>query len=373
VAKKVAAIVALLLLLALGGYLLLDDPAVPEAGTEPSTTAADRVEPPVTTKAPPIRRESEESTSAIPSPLPPQPAKEIEPPPAHAWTLMPDRGDRPLPEKLAGRVLDRSTEKPLSGARVLMAYMARDGGYAGWHGDMSRGSGDFAFEPRSQIAGAVTDPAALATVRVEVRIRKAGYAVRKGPLEDAADARLDPLSGPILPGSVEGVISNPDGGPFEGRIGFETFDGEFGDNAYQWVIAEPGGSYRLEGVAAGPWRLRPRGAKEWMEIVVPSGGTVPANFRLDAKGPFLESLDKETRAVTVSFPSRVPGPECAVRAERFPRHFFRVMVAGGEARFKALPTGTWDFVLQRGGFEETTQRVEVPPGEGTFEVKWTAK
>lgn len=306
-----------------------------------------------------------------PAGSPPAPATPPPPPPPAPPPEDPADPLAPLlPARLAGRVLDDATAAPVPGARVLLAWEDEDG--LNWHGDWTGADGAFAFLPREHLKG--RPPEEVAALRLEIRIRAPGYRdLRVGALDLRGDVRLVPDPTPPLPGLVQGTAMGHDGRPWSGRLTVEAFDRDFGAYFCQWCRAGEDGSYRLEGVPPGNWRMRVSGAGTLQEVRVPEGGDVWVNLAVPEGGPLAAKRDRSFAGEREVRVTGLPGGKYRrefLRCERRPGHFFREPFTGGTCVFDAVPVGPWSLVLEVPGREEVRREIGVAPDEGPLEVRW---
>jgi hypothetical protein len=316
-----------------------------------------------------------------------------------------------------GLVVDAIAQTPVAGARVLFAVA--DGPKSGrWWGDTTDDAGRF--------HNRVDDGRDLGDARFELRVSKDGYEpVRVAASGGEQRIELRPRTTPVMPGRVVGVVRSGDAKPFAGEIEVEGMD-ENGNNAAQRAIADAGGSFVLDGVPPGSWRMRwNRGA--WtavtvsesgegrMELVAGTDGASPGLVITDIDPSKVTSddpatkerlatlvrlLDEVGRATELDAGARervrrtlalevqqlaaegqtaLPRRDLAVtglsvagrawlRLETRPRHFRRVEVRSGVARFPAVPVGAYSAVLVEPGRPDRTASITVPPGDGPVEV-----
>jgi hypothetical protein len=316
-----------------------------------------------------------------------------------------------------GVVIDAATQQPISGARVLFAIAT--GGRAGsWWGDTTAADGRF--------ANRVDDDTDLAGQRMELRVSKDGYE----PVRVAAEGgdlrvELRPRTTPVVPGRVAGLARGADGKPLAGEIEVNGYDGE-GANATQWTLADASGEFVLEGVPPGSWQLR-IGSGPRAEVTVAEGGEARVELtsaksgdgfvvtdvdpskvvvegaqanealadlrRLYEQASAIQSIDAAARErllrqfaleiqqlesrTLAAAPrrevaiSRLPSDTRAwLRLEQRPRHFRRVEVQGGVARFPSVPAGKYLAVLLEPGRPDRTMQVTVGTGEGRVDVEF---
>ena len=409
--KKYAAVAVLLLLLVGGGYGVVvlrgfgdassgDDGAGGEAAAAPAGGAAKARAPGRTSRSNRPAGDGDGDAHAAPGVVPGVSAQESAKPadvgPAGA-------SDRFAPERLDGSVVDSDTGKPLTGVRVLYAIV--QGSHCiGWEGDTTEDAGTFTNKrPKGWDADGV---------RLELRIGKEGYETVRLPIsEEAPVVKLRRRDPPALPGRIVGVARTADGKPLSGMVLIDGYD-EMGGNASQYAIADAGGAFTLEGVPAGYWQFFESGS--CVEAVVPESGEAhvelhPAPVATQPSEADLEKEAQGLQALLADLPADAPnredaqlhmalarqnqrlahiaaqpvrevvvtglgtGPGAALRAEAKPRLYWRTDVRSGEARFAALPSGTWTLVLAVPGRPSVSMPVDIPPGDGPLKIELAAK
>lgn len=323
---------------------------------------------------------------------------------------------KPLREA-QGVVVDAVAQTPVAGARVLFAVA--DGPKAGsWWGDTTDDSGRFHNK--------VDDARDLGGNGFELRVSKEGFEpVRVAASGGEQRIELRPRTSPVMPGRIVGVARSPDGKPVAGEIEVEAYD-ENGSNVAQRAVADAGGSFVLDGVPPGSWRMRwNRGA--WTAVTVSESGEGRVDLVAGAPGAspgfvitdvdpskvtsddpttkarlatlvrLLEEVGRateldagarervrralalEVQQIAADGQASLPRRDLAVtglpavgrawlRLETHPRHFRRVEVDSGVARFPGVPVGAYTAVLVEPGRPDRSAAITVPPGDGPLET-----
>lgn len=184
-----------------------------------------------------------------------------------------------------GVVVDRATGRPLAGARVLLCYVMTDSGGVSWHGDDADDHGRFdcSFDEKDDLSAG----------HMELRVRKAGYedvfrAAEKGDMRIELVARTHAAE----PGRVVGLAVDLKGLACPGRLLVEAMD-DFGAYQAQWTRADAAGTFVLEGVPAGHWRLHAESDADgpYVDVLVPERGEARVQLRTE---PPMTDKDEST-------------------------------------------------------------------------------
>jgi hypothetical protein len=166
-----------------------------------------------------------------------------------------------------------------------------------------------------------------------------------------------------------------DGTRYAGRLLVDGWPAK-GEWFAQWVLPDHDGTFLLVGIPAGTWNLRVAGKSDSGEkVAVPESGEVRVVLPVHRRG-VIEPQDApkgEPREVEVSTEAVDAGPGAYVRAEVRPGLFFRSEVVASVARFPALPSGPWTFVLQSTDRAEVRFTADVPPGSGRLALRFPAE
>jgi hypothetical protein len=294
----------------------------------------------------------------------------------------------PLPERLNGRIVDDEGGASLDGARVLLFVVLADGKLGRGQGDTTGADGAFK-NPRPQGWDA---PGAHA----ELFIAKEGYETVRVPVTESEPVvKMRRMTRAPLPGRVVGVARDEQGLPLTGAL-LVTSEDEIRNNAAQYVIADAGGAFVLEGVPPG-WKIfRMLGGKD-AQAIVPEGGetrielVVKSDPRSDeerllgtdssregyGKTPIVRDAEGRApppREVVISGLPEMPGT--AVRlgsAALVPRIYWRFEAKNGEARFPVVAAGEWKVTVVEPGKPAVSMPLRVEAGDGPVRAAFVAK
>lgn len=327
----------------------------------------------------------------------PDPAAPREAPPSGALTV----------RRTCGRVVDSSNDAPVVGARVLLALFAEKRAVpSGNWGSVTDAEGRFDVGPR-------TDESCTAD-RVEVIVVSPAHHVGRAPAEDGVVVRLEPRRTAEPLGAISGTILDEKGTPVGGVRQLEGND-LTGDWRGVWTLAGADGSFRVEGVAPGPWSIGAGEGQPRVECLVPPGGE--ARVTLTVRGeerPYANLTDEELQARLRSgtpvpdgvlesgtdaqreFALRIQLERQSLRWEELVRRPVRPVVvegladdativrarrpgtsqwwsarpASGRAEFPALFTTAWDLEVERPGVPVAVRRIDVPEGKEPLVLRW---
>ena len=195
--------------------------------------------------------------------------------------------------EVKGVVVDRATGRPLAGARVMFCHVGADGGAWAWHGDDAddRGRFECGFDEEDDLSAG----------HMEVRVRRAGYEdVRRAAEKDEMRIELVARTHAAEPGRVVGLAVDHEGRACPGRLLVEGMD-DFGAYQAQWTRADAAGTFVLEGIPAGYWRLRAEGEEDggYVEVLVPERGEARVQLRTEppASGDDMKNVATLEKAV----------------------------------------------------------------------------
>ena len=276
-------------------------------------------------------------------------------------------------------VRDRSTGMPLAGVRVMIASEQSGMRFGG----VTDVRGEYTFPLKDLLAESLKRDGREEPVErfhsdvfdVVARLPGCRPATRRiERTEQSVEILLDPETDRVRPGRVEGVILAKGGTPLAGRVLLEGYD-EFGDYSSQWVVAGAGGSYALESMTPGKWRLRLFGSTGYEHVVVPDGGTVNVNLKSTGAegGPQAGKAEETTRSVRVTGLPVAANANASIRAEVKPRQFFRATVHDGVAEFPELPIGDYRFVLETPGAPDRGWDVTIGGEPETVTVRFPSR
>ncbi len=301
----------------------------------------------------------------------------------------------PRQRVLRTRVVDAATGDPVSGVRLLVAYVT-DGGDSWYGGTTGKDGGEMHRLPED-FGGEEG--------RFEMRVGRRGYEYKIVPLElpelgesQDVDVTLTALDHLPNPGRLVVFATRPDGTPITGIVLVGGSDGL--DGIWQWGIADSSGTATLEGVPAGHWTLRLEESRHRIETILPDDGEtrvhlvgpelewpgvlsrpgyellrdqIQAEWRdADDAGPSiyaLQRLNTRWRAVAdrrevivMGLPAKVPA---WLRAQPSgPQNFWRVRIKDGEAHFPGLTLEDWSFRIERPGEQTAWQKFAIEEGDG---------
>jgi hypothetical protein len=286
-----------------------------------------------------------------------------------------------LPEKIAGKLLDARTGKPIPGAAVSLLWSTSDGTQSSSLSIPLKDDGTFAIEPveamravaeemfrgefqRGKFASA---DEAYRDVEYRIRVAAKGYETfEKGDPGASHEVSLEPEHRDRLYGSVRVDALWPDDSRYAGRLLVNVSSHDRGSWS-QWALPEPDGSYVLPGIAAGTWSFNVAGRHNTgTEVAVLEAAESKVTLRVPRRGveepP--DAPSGEPREVEVALGARDAGAGACMRAEFRPGLFHRVEVLSNRALFPALPPGKWEFVLQAPDLPEVRFAAEVTAGAG---------
>jgi hypothetical protein len=137
-----------------------------------------------------------------------------------------------------------------------------------------------------------------------------------------------------------------------------------------WTLAGKDGSFRIDGLRTGPYRvhLSPATPETVREATVVEG----AEVRVDLRGS-AAPVDgaNAPRPVRLTGLPAVDGLWVRLHVATAGRQYWKAPVADGAAEFAAVQPGAWNVLLERDDAEERWSAIEVPKGEGTWIVEVT--
>ena len=319
-----------------------------------------------------------------------------------------------LLERVAGRVVSAATREPVR-ARIVYAVLSPDGEACGGG---PRAAGDGRFEIHATEGFRVRPEQ-----RVELRVKAPGHLTWRGvAVEGETIVPLEPVTAGRDYGRIRGLVTGHDGRPLSGVFRVVLADDVL-DSHERCVFADASGTFALEGVDPGHWRVHLVGTRRWIDVSVPEGGesaveltqtAPPAGaapraggierqlqeaqaevmslhvrreelasesgiaaadreaLRLEIDTDLEEAharLQRLARDEQASRPRRplvvrgLPGGVALLRAEG--PESWCVAVVGAEATFPSLSVGRWKLVpVRRGAAEVREEAMEVTAGDG---------
>jgi len=270
---------------------------------------------------------------------------------------------RPVAKRVRGRVVDAATGEPVAGVRVMLSiFDGRVGVPTGSWGSTSGADGSFEVGPDERTVRRAD--------RIEVRALAPGYDMEATVAEEGVVVRLPRRDGPVPRGTLAGVATTAAAAPLTGRIQVEMTDG-LGDWHGIWTLAASDGSFRIDGLRAGPYRVHmaPATAETVREATVAAGAEVRVDLRGRAEA---DDPANPPRALRLTGLPKDEGLWVRLHIATAGRQYWKAPVVDGATEFPAVQLGSWNVVLERDDVEEPWASIEVKPGDGPLVVELTA-
>lgn len=279
----------------------------------------------------------------------------------------PPRPPRPAAGRVRGRVVDAATGAPVAGARVLLTgHTDATGIPSGTYGTVTSPDGSFDVGPNAGDPPWTADRFELVAVAPSRRTERMAA-------EDGAVLRLEADLAPEPWGAVAGTVTRPDGTPVPGFRRIDAMN-TLGDYHGFFVRVAADGAFRIDGVAAGPWRFLWNGAAGRVREVVQVAPRGEARITLTVGEAFGPDDVREVGAESVRDVSVAGIPAAGDAVLRFrrtgTRQTWTAVVADGRAAVEGLPAIAWTLELDRAGAAPEVRALPVPQGDGPLAVNW---